>query len=1584
VSGSAPEPRDLVGVHLKQKDLAGEDLRGADLTRARLERVSLAGADLRGARLCGATLIQVDLNGARLDGADLRGATLEQVELDRATLHEVDARGLNIRKGSAAGLEASGADLTGATITKLSLVDASLHHPKLDGATLDDVGISGGSIQGGSLVGLRAVGCALRDCKLRGVDLSAANIEETELRNTRIDESTLMGLLLHQVRLVDVESLDSGWQNAQLRGCRGLERGLEQALVEAGARVVRPPLVRAYRAVLASRPLQIALVVGLVLLVLGVLWLINSPGLWPSPLLMSRLERLESRSDLERCEPLIELGEVLTERRGVDGGRRRRLLQRMAECHLLLGAADEAEGLMRRYVASSQSDPEELPVALVALGRFLIERDDHEGAREVADQLRALGEEPAQRLVTLRFEAEILTGQGLSAIPAAPAEDRPDDPWRSLHLSIAQALLELPDLSAHHLEGTPTELFVVGQWEQAVAVLDAVTEPPLDAWARWRPADEARERIVEAGEPALALALLGWLHERHGLRDVPDFERLAAMVALHWKLGAPEDARALLEGIPTPDDPRLALELALVRARLLVTLGEPAQAQALLEGAPPPPEAGYDGLSRHAWLLAEARLEAGDEPGALQALEPALASVPEKEQAQVLLRELAAWAERLAEPQGITALLERVDNPMLDKAGQGQELALTTLRARAREGAIPPDDPALLAVLERGTPEQLQEAASLLLQGARRDGSLEEAVDALLPHARKLADTRSRETLGLMLAEAAAAAALYGQVERILAELDLLESGDKGVRSRAVGVRVDLALRQGDLDRALSDYRAAVGKAGELEDWVRRDLGRRLVDALLSAGHGAEALALARELRDLDRDDPELWRKAMTCLLILGDTQAFEEERAAATDALGACGAHTVATRAQLDRGREPTGLVQLEEACSARATSAEARLAAADVLGQADRPRAALALARGAAAAKQAGDPGVRAELAVARWQHVTGDREGAMATLESAYRASRDPGQQRQITEALVARLGSNGEPEPLLEAYLRFAQDHPDAVELPLWKQAALELIRMGQGELLPRLEGPPGWERHVAREAGWAELDALVQAGAHEDAWAWLDEALASASDETLSDLLLRASNLADRSNGAERLLLWLDALEARATPESTSWSRARLRRARTLESLGRSAEAAELLGSLLGAGLEPALRAEALEGYGRSLGRAHDTAAIELALATLESLEIAPARRVSLRLRAAEQLLDRGEPGMALELLEPLAGETIDDALAEPCWRVLVRALVARERAAEALTVPERYPSSASPCSAALILVQHLPGASESAATARERALEVCAPAELPLPQALTLAQALTTHQPQRALELLDDVNDATELGAEQRAQLDIQRAQLLRTLDRTAEARALLESLLEGADQPGLAARASAQLVRMAAEEGGSQATERIEAIAGQGLDHTNGDLPATRQVLLATVSALRGLEAWEQAVTWQQRLVQSHADDPEGESYALLELLSIQLDASPGGPAEADPSWLEHLARGQAIATPNGHVHTQLLALDLAWAVVQAGEDRAGIDALLDEALTDVNDGSSLLNKVATQLDGWREVDAAKAVREVRGARYP
>ncbi|WP_437571696.1 phosphorylase family protein [Sorangium sp. So ce542] len=120
----AEERVNLAGQDLRGKDLSRRNLRGADLRGADLREALLIETDLGGASLAGAALSRADLSGARLAGADLEGADassarllhadLRGARLASARLRYAQLVGAELDEGALAGLDAFGSAAPGA------------------------------------------------------------------------------------------------------------------------------------------------------------------------------------------------------------------------------------------------------------------------------------------------------------------------------------------------------------------------------------------------------------------------------------------------------------------------------------------------------------------------------------------------------------------------------------------------------------------------------------------------------------------------------------------------------------------------------------------------------------------------------------------------------------------------------------------------------------------------------------------------------------------------------------------------------------------------------------------------------------------------------------------------------------------------------------------------------------------------------------------------------------------------------------------------------------------------------------------------------------------------------------------------------------------------------------------------------------------------------------------------------------------------------------------------------------------------------------------------------------------------------
>ncbi|MGF1507519.1 MAG: pentapeptide repeat-containing protein [Anaerolineae bacterium] len=129
----------LTEASLTRASLENADLREAVLRHADLTAALVIGADLRGADLRGAALVETDFTGADLRGARFKGATIEAVRLVRADLRDIDLADLRGGTFDLAGANLSGLDFGTLDLTAADLSFATLHEARLEGATLDDV-----------------------------------------------------------------------------------------------------------------------------------------------------------------------------------------------------------------------------------------------------------------------------------------------------------------------------------------------------------------------------------------------------------------------------------------------------------------------------------------------------------------------------------------------------------------------------------------------------------------------------------------------------------------------------------------------------------------------------------------------------------------------------------------------------------------------------------------------------------------------------------------------------------------------------------------------------------------------------------------------------------------------------------------------------------------------------------------------------------------------------------------------------------------------------------------------------------------------------------------------------------------------------------------------------------------------------------------------------------------------------------------------------------------------------------------------------------------------------------------------------
>jgi uncharacterized protein YjbI with pentapeptide repeats len=194
---------DLAGADLRRADLTdatfiSTNLAGACLQRARFLRGSASGANLARADLsfiqaAGASFHSADLRGADLSGASLAGACLESAKLDGACLTNAD-----LSEAKMTGAELTGADLSGANLNKAKLIK---------------IRFSGCRCVGATFAGANLVGCELEGLELPAADFTGAKLNNALLSGTSMEDGRLDGACLRNAGLAEVE-----WERASLRG----------------------------------------------------------------------------------------------------------------------------------------------------------------------------------------------------------------------------------------------------------------------------------------------------------------------------------------------------------------------------------------------------------------------------------------------------------------------------------------------------------------------------------------------------------------------------------------------------------------------------------------------------------------------------------------------------------------------------------------------------------------------------------------------------------------------------------------------------------------------------------------------------------------------------------------------------------------------------------------------------------------------------------------------------------------------------------------------------------------------------------------------------------------------------------------------------------------------------------------------------------------------------------------------------------------------------------------------------------------------------------------------------------------------
>lgn len=135
--GPLPDPKSQMNdAHLRDAQLAGQDLTHSSFVGADLAQVDLRGANLQG----------VSLEEANLDGAILRGAKLQKANLASAYLGEADLRRANLQDADLTNVYLTNVDLRETDLTNADLSRANLRGAKITEDQLKTVKSLSGAI----------------------------------------------------------------------------------------------------------------------------------------------------------------------------------------------------------------------------------------------------------------------------------------------------------------------------------------------------------------------------------------------------------------------------------------------------------------------------------------------------------------------------------------------------------------------------------------------------------------------------------------------------------------------------------------------------------------------------------------------------------------------------------------------------------------------------------------------------------------------------------------------------------------------------------------------------------------------------------------------------------------------------------------------------------------------------------------------------------------------------------------------------------------------------------------------------------------------------------------------------------------------------------------------------------------------------------------------------------------------------------------------------------------------------------------------------------------------------------------------
>ena len=182
MSGPAePAPPDLPP-RLEPLDLSSSRRRGQRAGPGLVEAATPTDADAHDLRLRDVVLRDVDLGGSRLVGADLLDVVVERGSLSNAV-----AREATLRRVAATGTRATGLDLTESVLRDVGFEDCRLDLALFRFARLESVAFVDCRLDEADFYGATLVSVCFERCTLSRASFDAATFERCELRDCRLD-----------------------------------------------------------------------------------------------------------------------------------------------------------------------------------------------------------------------------------------------------------------------------------------------------------------------------------------------------------------------------------------------------------------------------------------------------------------------------------------------------------------------------------------------------------------------------------------------------------------------------------------------------------------------------------------------------------------------------------------------------------------------------------------------------------------------------------------------------------------------------------------------------------------------------------------------------------------------------------------------------------------------------------------------------------------------------------------------------------------------------------------------------------------------------------------------------------------------------------------------------------------------------------------------------------------------------------------------------------------------------------------------------------------------------------------------------